>query len=138
MPDGMIGYGSTVRVGVGATPTWTTLDLVGDIELPDEQVDEVEVTHQKSPGRRKQFIAGLTDGGSVGVPINYIPGNATDVLLKTLRASREQVLLEITPSEDGSPETYSAYLSGYSRAAPIGAKMTATATFRVSEEVQQP
>ena len=136
MADGMIGYGSTVRVGVGETPTWTALALVGDLELPDEQADEVEVTHMASPGRRKQFIAGLIDGGSVGVPINYIPGNATDVLLQSLKASRELVLVEFTPTAGGTAETFSGYLSGYARSAPIGDKMTATATFRLSEEVE--
>ncbi|MBR9840210.1 MAG: hypothetical protein GYB50_20305 [Rhodobacteraceae bacterium] len=137
MSDGMIGYGSIVRIGRGATPTWSTLDLVGDLEMPDEQVDEVEVTHMQSPGRRKQFIAGLTDSGEVGVPMNYIPGSATDVLLKELRASREEVLVEITLTDDvdAEPETFSGFLKGYSRTAPVGDKMTAVATFRLSAEV---
>ncbi|WP_226628421.1 phage tail tube protein [Alloyangia pacifica] len=137
MPDGMIGYGSIVRIGVGETPTWTTLDLLGDLEMPDEQVDEVEITHMKSPGRRKQFIAGLTDSGEVAIPMNYIPGSDTDVLLTSLRASREEVLVEITLTDDVAavPETYSGFLKGYSRTAPINDKMTAVATFRLSEEV---
>lgn len=137
MPDGMIGYGSTVRIGVGETPTWTALDLVGDIEMPDEQVDEIDVTHMQSPGRRKQFIAGLVDSGEVGVPMNYIPGSASDVLLKSLRDSRETVLIEITLTDDEAavPETYSGFLKGYARTAPMGDKMTAVATFRLSEEV---
>lgn len=137
MPDGMIGYGSIVRIGRGATPTWTTLDLIGDLEMPDEQVDEVEITHMKSLGRRKQFIAGLTDSGEVAIPMNYIPGSASDILLKELRTSREDVLVEITLTDDvdAEPETYSGFLKGYSRTAPIGDKMTAVATFRLSEEV---
>jgi len=138
MADGMIGYGSSVRIGVGATPTWTVLELIGDLELPDEQVDDVEVTHMKSPGRRKQFIAGLIDGGEVGIPMNYIPGSASDILIRGLKASGEQVLIEFTITEDGDPETYSGYCKGYSRTAPIGDKMTATATFKLSEEVVAP
>lgn len=139
MPDGMLGYGTTVRIGRGATPTWTELAFVGDVEMPDEQVDEVEVTHMKSPGRRKQFIAGLNDGGEVGVPMNYIPGSATDMLLRSIKTSGEQVLIEITlPAPSGQtavPETFSGYLSGYARTAPVNDKMTATATFRLSESV---
>lgn len=137
MPDGMIGYGSLVRIGRGATPTWTTLDLVGDIEMPDEQADEVEVTHQQSPGRRKQFIAGLTDSGEVAIPMNHVPGSATDLLLKEIRTSREDVLVEITLTDDvdAEPETFSGFLKGYARTAPVGDKMTAVATFRLSEEV---
>jgi hypothetical protein len=135
MEDGKIGYGSMVRIGVGVTPTWTELAFVGDIEMPDEQVDEVEITHMKSPGRRKQFIAGLIDGGEVGVPMNYIPGSASDLLLISLKASGETVQVEITLTATGTPEVYAGFLKGYARTAPINDKMMATATFRLSEAV---
>ncbi|OWJ81367.1 phage tail tube protein [Haematobacter missouriensis] len=135
MADGMIGYGSTVRIGRGTGPIWTELELVGDLDLPDEQVDEVEVTHMKSPGRRRQFISGLIDGGEVAIPTNLVPGSATDILLLAIKASGEQVLIEITLTEDGAPETYSGFLKSYARSAPIADKMTATATFRLSEQV---
>lgn len=133
MPEeaGVLGYGTTVRVGRGATPTWTKLALVGDIELPVDETDEVEVTHMESPGRRRQYIAGLIDSGEMTVPMNLVPGSATDLLLQSIRDSGEQVLVEVTlPSAD--PETYSGYLSGYSRSAPVQDKMTAEATFRLS------
>lgn len=135
MADGKLGYGSTVRIGVGATPAWTELDLIGDIDMPDEQADDVEVTHMKSPGRRKQYISGLFDGGEFSVPMNYIPGSATDLLLKQLKASGEIVMVEITLGVDGEPETYAGYLKGYGRTAPVNDKMTATASFKINEEV---
>ncbi|RNF35390.1 phage tail tube protein [Paracoccus methylarcula] len=135
MPDGMIGYGSTVRIGQGATPTWTEIELVGDITLPDEQVDEVDITHMKSPGRRRQFIAGLIDGGEVTVPMNYIPGSVTDVLLLDIKSTGEEIILEITPGEGSAPEQYWAFLKGYARSAPVDDKMTAEATFRLSAQI---
>lgn len=139
MADGKIGYGSTVRVGRtpagGGAITMFELELVGDLEAPDEQVDEVQVTHQKSPGRRRQFIAGLIDSGEVTVPHNLIPGSATDILLKAIKASGEEVLIEFTLGEDGDPETFTGFLKGYSRTAPIDDKMTASATFRLSSFV---
>ncbi|MDB6177936.1 phage tail tube protein [Paracoccus sp. Z330] len=136
MPDGQIGYGSQVRIGVGATPNWTELEFVGDIEMPDEQIDEIEVTHMQSPGRRKQFISGLTDGGEVSIPMNYIPGSASDVLLLGLKASGETVQVEITLTAAGTPETYAGFLKGYARTAPVNDKMMATATFRLSEAIE--
>ena len=135
MADGMIGYGSTVRIGRGATPVWTTLALVGDLEMPDEQIDEIEVTHMQSPGRRKQFIAGLTDGGEVGVPMNYIADSATDVMLKAIKITGEDVQIEITLTATGTPEVYGGFLKGYARTAPVGDKMMATATFRLNEVI---
>lgn len=133
MPEaaGVLGYGTTVRVGRGATPTWTKLALVGDIELPVDEIDEVEVTHMESPGRRRQYISGLIDSGEMTVPMNLVPGSPTDLLLQSIRDSGEQVLVEVTLPE-ADPETYSGYLSGYSRSAPVQDKMTAEATFRLS------
>jgi predicted secreted protein len=136
MSDGMIGYGSIVRIGKGAVPVWTKLSLIGDIEMPDEQVDEVDVTHMESPGRRKQFIAGLIDSGEVSIPMNYIPDSDSDVLLKSLKASGENVQIEITLTAAGAPETFVGFLKGYSRTAPVADKMTAAATFRLSELVE--
>jgi len=135
MADGLIGYGSVVRIGVGATPDWTELEFVGDLEMPDEQVDEVEVTHMQSPGRRKQFIAGLIDGGEVGIPMNYIPGSDSDLLLQTIKLSGEEVQIGITLTAGGVEEIYAGFLKGYARTAPIADKMMATATFRLSERI---
>ncbi|ABN75750.1 phage tail tube protein [Cereibacter sphaeroides] len=134
-PSGMIGYGTTVRVGRGAVPTWTKLALVGDIEMPDEQVDEVETTHMESPGRRKQFIAGLIDGGEVSVPMNLIPEGETDSMLQEIKASGETVQIEIK-LPGSAAEVYAGFLKGYARSAPVSDKMTATATFRLSERVE--
>lgn len=136
MPAGMIGYGSTVRIGRGTAPTFTELDLIGDLELPDEQIDEVEVTHMKSPSRRRQFIAGLIDSGELSIPMNYIPDSPTDTLLKEIRASGEDIILEITLGADGTPERFAAFLKGYARTAPIDDKMTAEATFRISAQIE--
>lgn len=132
MPDGMIGYGTTISVRRATPATAHELDLLQDVELPDEQADEVDVTHMKSPGRRKQFIAGLIDSGELGVPMNYIPGSPTDVMLKEIKASGENVLLDITLPGTTEPETFSGFLRGYARTAPVSDKMTATATFRLS------
>lgn len=134
MADGMIGYGSTVRIGRGATPSWTELALIGDLEMPDEQVDEVEVTHQKSPGRRRQFIAGLIDSGELSIPMNYIPGSPTDTLCKELKASGEEVIIgiKLTDDPDIEEDQFTGFLKGYARTAPIDDKMTAEATFRLS------
>ncbi|MBK4216134.1 hypothetical protein JJJ17_09370 [Paracoccus caeni] len=136
MADGMIGYGSTVRIGRGATPTFTELALIGDLDLPDEQIDEVEVTHMKSPGRRRQFIAGLIDSGELTIPMNYIPNSPSDVLCRELKASGEDVIVEITITEGGTPEQFVGFVNGYNRSAPIDDKMTAEVTFRLSSFIE--
>lgn len=132
---GKIGYGTIVRVGQGATPTWTKLAHVTGVTMPEDEIDEIEVTHMESPGRRKQFIAGLIDSGEMTVAMNYLPGSATDTLLRSLKASGANVLVEVT-LPDADPDTFSGYLSGYSPGEVTpGEKMSAEATFRISELV---
>lgn len=124
-----------MRVDRGTTPTWTKIDYVTGATMPEDNVDEVEVTHMESPGRRKQFIAGLIDIAEMTVAMNYLPKSPTDVLLRSLKASGDNVLVEVTlPGADA--DTFSGYLSGYSpdEVTP-GEKMTADATFRISELV---
>ncbi|SCY61546.1 phage tail tube protein [Paracoccus tibetensis] len=136
---GRIGYGSTVRIGrlgTNGAPAFIKLDLVGDLEAPDEQVDEVETTHMESPGRRKQFIAGLIDSGELTVPMNYVPRSATHALLTEIKATGEEVLIELTLGVDGEPETFTGFAKGYRRTAPIAGKMTAEAVFRLNSQVE--
>lgn len=133
--SGRIGYGSTVRVGLlgsGGDPDFFKLDLVGDLEAPDEEVDEHETTHMESPGRRKQFIAGLIDSGELTVPMNYIPGSETHTKLTQIKASGEEVIIELTLGAGATPESFTGFLKGYGRSAPVNGKMTASARFRLS------
>lgn len=129
-----IGYGTVVRVGVGATPVWTTLDGVLDVTLPTSDADEIEVTAMDSPNRTKQFIAGLIDNGSVSVPMNFEDGSPSDVLLLGLQRSGANILLEMTPP-DGDAYTFGGFVKTYARNLPVNDRMTAEATFRISAEV---
>lgn len=135
MPEGMIGYGTTIRIGRGATPTFTEIEKVGDLDMPDETADDIEVTHMKSPGRHKQFIAGLVDSGEISIPHNYLPESATDVMLQELKASGEDVIVQITLPGATVPELFAGFLKKYGRSVPVNGKMMATASFRLSAQV---
>lgn len=56
-----IGHGTVVRVGQGATPTWTVLPGVKDVTMPSFATDDIETTSQDSAGGFKEYIPGLTD-----------------------------------------------------------------------------
>ncbi|WP_199925140.1 phage tail tube protein [Neorhizobium sp. SOG26] len=58
--------------------------------------DCIDTTHMQSPGRRREYIAGLIDNGEASFEINYIPGSDTDILLRTLMDSGETVQHRIT------------------------------------------
>lgn len=133
MSDAKTGWGGEVHLHNGTA--LTELVEVVSFGLPDDETDEVEVTHLKSPGRRKEFISGLTDGGEVEVELNYIPGSPTDILIRAARAAGDTRAVKfVVPDGDSNWEvTTTAFVRGYGRG-PIAAgdRMNATVRLRIS------
>jgi hypothetical protein len=82
MTDARIGWGAEVQLSTSSSAAGLVeLGEVRSFTLPQDEADEHEVTHLKSPERRKEFIQGMIDGGEGTATINYVPGSATDLLL---------------------------------------------------------
>lgn len=145
MTNARIGWGGEVYLGTDNTEgTLTLLSEVISTTFPQDEADEVDVTHLASPGRRKEFIAGLIDGGDMTVTLNYDPGGATDLLLTAAKvAGSTRSVRVVIPSEtgDGSAD-WNITTSGFvKRYAPdtmaAGDKVTATAVIRITGAQQQ-
>jgi len=131
--EAQIGWGGEVHLHNGTA--LTELVEVVSFALPDEEVDEVEVTHLKSPNRRREFISGLSDAGTVDVELNYVPGSTTDALIRAAKAAGDSRAVRfVIPDGTGTwqIDTF-AYVSGYSRG-PVAAgdKMSATLRLRIT------
>jgi len=129
-----LAHRSVVRIGRGATPTWTTLAGVGDFETPDIQAAEEDATSHSSPLRQTEEIPGFLSAVDWSAPINHIGGSAQGDLLLDLYRSGETVLVEITAPGDGA-RTWTGYVKGYKVALPVKGKMMATLTLRIAAEV---
>jgi hypothetical protein len=145
MTDARIGWGGKVYLGTSALEsTLMLLSEVVDTTFPQDEADEVEVTHLASPGKRKEFIAGLIDGGEVTVTLNYTPGSATDLLLAAaLEDGETRSVRFVVPSEagDGSADwnfTTSGFVKRYApNSMSAGDKISATAVIRITGAQQQ-
>jgi hypothetical protein len=145
MTNARIGWGGKVYLGTSALEsTLTLLAEVVDCTFPQDEADEVEVTHLASPGKRKEFIAGLIDGGDVTLTLNYDPGSATDLLLTAAKeAGTTRSFRIVVPSEagDGSADWNFTTTGFVKRYAPntmsAGAKIEATAVIRITGDQQQ-
>ena len=136
MTEATIGYGTVIRVGVGAGPTWTTLQHVLDVEWPMAEADEHEATAMDSPNRTKEYVAGLIDNGEVTIPLNWVPGSDTDTVLTAIQQSGELVQIEFTSNAVGAtPETYVGFCKRYSRTSPVNGAQQAEAGFRINGRV---
>jgi len=69
--------------------TLVELDEVTEMPSEQDEGDDVDVTHFKSPGRRKEYKAGLIEPGTSTLSMNWLPGSPTHLLIMDAHASGE-------------------------------------------------
>ena len=133
----IIAYLSTLQVETAAgTAVYSDIAEIKSISKPNAQVDEVEVTHMTSPGRAKEYIAGLIEYGEIAIDINWIPSNATDLFIEAwkLDGINRAVKLKYPTTGGGyAYDTFQAFVRGYEAGASApGEAFKGTLTLRVA------
>lgn len=129
MTDARIGYGTGLAVFSGGA--FFDIAEVFNITPGEAATDRQDATHMKSPNRRREYISGLIDSGEASFEINWIPGSETDVLLRNLQTSGENVDWRFT-FNNGVTLTVQASVTGFGKAVPLDDKMTASLTLSIS------
>lgn len=129
MSDAMIGYDTLYEVY--SDDAFVAVAEVYNVTPGEATADRIDVTHYKSPGRRREYISGLIDSGEATFEMNFVPGSDSDELIRDLMASGAVVQHRIT-FPNGARVTYDASVIGYARSAPVDDRMTATVTVAVS------
>lgn len=145
MTEARIGWGGELHVSTDNTEAnLVELSEVREVGFPQDEADEHEVTHLKSPGRRKEFIQGLIDGGEFTATMNYDPGGATDLLLTAAKdtGTTRKIKIVIPDTSGAGTADWNFVTSAFiKRYAPdnmeANAPITATATFRVTGALEQ-
>lgn len=140
MTNARIGWGGKVYLSTDNTEAnLVLLGEVVDCTFPQDETEEVEATHLTSPGRRREFISGLIDGGDVTVNLNYDPGSATDLLLTAaLSTGTTRKVRFVIPDESGTGSAdwnilTSAFVKRYAPdTMSAGAKIGAVAVLRIT------
>ena len=132
----MIGYGSKFYIESAnspgdSPPHYNEIAEVFNITPPNEQTDDVDVTHNQSPNRRREFIPGLIDAGECSFEMNFVPGSASDMILLDLKTAGTVVNCKVLFPNAATWE-FLAFVKGYEISMATEDKMTATVTLRVS------
>lgn len=127
-----IGYDTAFAIKDGAS--FVSLAEVYEVTPPEVSVDQVEVTHFKSPGRSREYIAALSDNGTASASMNYVPNSATDQFIETLLTSGDTAEMQIT-YPNGVTVTFNAFVASYEKAIPVADRMTADVSFKVTGDV---
>lgn len=131
----IIGYGTTVEVETAAgSGSFTALALVFSASPPSAEIDTVDTTHFGSADRRREFIPGLTDSGTVSIEMNYVPNSATDQFVEAWRLSFTTRAIRVT-FPNGARSSFSGFVLTYQSSVPLDDKMTASLEIKVSGAV---
>ena len=137
MSNGIAAFGTLLKIGDGATPEdFTPIEEVVNITGPGLSTDPIDMTHQGSPGKCKEFIAGLKDGGEVTFDLNYIPTavthNATAGLINDWENGTKRNFQLVFPDIGNTTWAVTALVTGFEPSAPVEDKLAASVTLKVS------
>lgn len=135
--QGSIGYGVMFRRGNEASPeVFSIVGEVKDVNGPDMKRETVDATHSQSPGRWREFISGLRDGGEVSVTVALIPSaGATSQHKKFVNdfENDNAVAYQVTfPNTAKTFWSFNAFQTALPHAMPFDGEMTHVLTFKIT------
>lgn len=134
----MIGYGTLFQIERADSPNeWDDIAEVFNVTPPNFTTDQVDVTHNQSPNRTREFIPGLIDPGEASFEMNFIPSTSltsSDRILQELRDSGDVATCRIVFPNSVTWE-FLGSVTGYEITSATEDKMTATITIKVSGSI---
>lgn len=134
-----IGWGAEFQLHNGTA--LTALVGVFEMSVPNEQADDVEITHFKSTGKKREYIQGLIETGEGTISMNYVPGSATDILCRAAKDAGDTRAFKIVLPDDAGDPLWEidgfCYVKGYERDIPVDDRMTATLTVKYTGAITE-
>lgn len=132
----MLGYSTQFLIESQTSPTDCPPTLVSvaevrNISAPKQKTDTVDVTHNTSPGRRREFIAGLIDPGDTSFECNFVPGTPSMQLIEAWLSSGNVADCVIV-FPNAVQWVFTGIVVGYDVKAETAAALTATVTMKVT------
>lgn len=117
-----------------ATPgTYEDIAEVLSINGPSYSMDVIDVTHLQSTGSFREFIAGLRDAGEVSFDVNFDPDATTHASLRTdYEAGTKKNYKLVLPDPTPTTFAFAAFITGYVPSYPLGDKMAASLTLKIT------
>jgi hypothetical protein len=128
--EARIGYGTVLELALASAATaFTYIKEVFDMTPPADADDNVQGSHMQSPGRKHEYIPGMSDSGEASFEMNYVPGSDTDRFLRSIRGKK---LIARLTFANGVQVLFNCARQGYEQAVPLDDRQTATLTLKVS------
>lgn len=115
--------------GVAVTVNTIAIGELTDVTPGGVDVNFIDVTAHDSAGGWKEFIGGLTDGGTLELTGNYVEADAGQT---ELRDERGNVAAVVITFSDATTSTFSAVVGGYNLSNPLDDKIEFTCSLKVT------
>lgn len=128
------------RLSTGGSPEWSYTQILGVeiVGMPEKMPEDVDVTHQQSPGRSRETKPGLLDATDFSVDLQFWPQHASQIMLDTLHGLTEAGTPEsirVSFVVGGLQRTYRGEVRNYVPTGTVGDKRMAAASFKVFERI---
>lgn len=130
---GIDAFGTVLARGDGGSPeAFTPVANAMNPTAPGYSRETYDVTAHNSPGKFREFVGGLHDGGEVTCDLNF----KSDLHIPVFQADRaaEAPVSYRLAWPDGSRVDYKAILTGFEQTNPHDGKAEASATWKVTGE----
>jgi hypothetical protein len=141
MSDGVIGLGTLLKIGDGATPeVFAAIAEVKDISGPVLSREFAEFTHQQSASGYREYKPTFKNSGDVTFKCNFLPddetqGFSTTGLLKDYEDGTLRNFELPFPDTGATKAAFAAYVANISPGAPIAGALELNVTRRVTGPV---
>lgn len=117
----------------------TELDELLEVPLPAGAADLIETSHMKTTGNKTYINAPLKEGEEADLVMNWIPGSATDILIREAKAAGNARGYRIVLKKGATTWEITGELvvRDYTRSNPMADRRTATARVKwVGDETE--
>ena len=109
MAEAFSNQGTKFQIKAETGETYTDIAFCRNISAPEQEQEDIEVTHNGTVGFRSYIPSGLTDPGELELQINSVPGDESQQLLAEIRDSGAIRTFRIV-RPNGITETFSGYV----------------------------
>lgn len=137
--DDQVWIGRETGTSEAPETTWTQILGLEPVPFPENVPEDIDVTHQQSPGRSRETMPGLSPAVDATLEKQLWLGNAGDTLLAELAddyeaGDREDVLIEFmidhtTPLR----RTYRGHITSFIPQATVGDKRMVSVGMKIFE-----
>ncbi|HZQ25269.1 MAG TPA: phage tail tube protein [Terriglobales bacterium] len=132
------GYGQQISISDGGSPpVGGVISEVQSVDYSGSKVDLADVTHSKSPNRRREYKATLIDSGEVSFTANFIPSDSSQAALRTLMdAAAPVTVVHTLPSTLGT-RSFSAIIVSLDATTPFDKEAKLSCKLKVTGPITE-